>query len=251
MFKFIYEYVRLLAYKLDTSPRIKVLMVLFELAIAGIAFFLQEYSNSVYHSYFINAFWAILVLLILSHLLIAYFGYSDKINILVYDEKHGMLYDKTRKIPNVSLRRKTLKIIFSAFAKDSDYKNLVMDAGYACGKDFYYQFKTIETTGELTINKSDLLQKILEYDSSSGMGKYHLNSVSTDKKMEISINILNPFLDRINDNKSLCTFLIFYVKAIVEEIYINKTFKYEVKSITNTSEDDLHDLFLLKFIEKG
>lgn len=245
-------FIQKIAYKLDTSPRAKVIMLIFELSLGGLAFFVQVYPQNIYVEFGQYAFWGLLLIVIFLHVIIAYFGYAERLNILIYNEKKGLLYDKTRNIENVSLRRSTLAIIFSFFAKSKSYRQDVSEAGKECGKSFVNQFKSIETVSKENPKKSELLKDVLEYDSSSGMGKYTVESVETNSKgkLEIEIGILNPFVEKFDNSNKLCIFVISYLIAIVDEVHSPKKFRhYTHKNLHST--DDLGSLHILKLVEKS
>ncbi|WP_340818214.1 hypothetical protein [Methanolobus sp. WCC4] len=128
----------------------------------------------------------------------------------------GMLYDNTTNFRNIALRDETLNLILDKFSKEDAY-----DLGKEVGKNFCINFvKELHRKGtELSID--DKLKKWIEYDSSSGIGKFQIIEHS-NSPIHIKIKISSPFIGDCPISKepnSRCKFLLGYVEGLISQLY--------------------------------
>jgi len=223
------EKLRQLAFWIDTNSRVRNTLILLQFIIAilfatlRIQFFQQYYSV---------IFWAIAILIAptLCAYTISIFFYSKYgRNILIYDKKSGILFDKNSRFFNVALRCDTLSLILNAYPSSGteSKENFLKNIGEMVGRDFADKF-----TRTLKINQSDIktnkdtILNLFEYDSSSGMGKFSLKECENDPISLASIEVINPCTG--TDNRLLDNFIAGYLIGIFSNI--NKS-SYTLKEI--------------------
>lgn len=135
----------------------------------------------------------------------------------------GILFDSTTNFRNVALRDESLNIIIESLGdKDASF-----DVGRNVGENFFKFFddKLSFTGKEYSIRQK--LIKWLEYDSSSGMGKFDLINYSDDS---ILIVVTSPFIGRNclknceKRKKNGCCFLLGYAVGFSSKL-LNKNLK--------------------------
>jgi len=144
-----------------------------------------------------------------------------------------VLYDDATNFRNIALRDDTLNIILDNI--DSNKNNY--EVGKIAGEDFYRLFKKeLERKGN-DFSNNQIMKKWLEYDSSSGIGKFELIEYSYPP-IKIKIKITSPFTgsscpgkitnnrctDRCNNNR--CGFIIGYLEGFISKLF-SENFKYE------------------------
>jgi hypothetical protein len=127
----------------------------------------------------------------------------------------GVLTDLTTIFRNVSLRSKTLDIILGSMDTEKAY-----ETGKKVGRDFLSCFEDVlrrkeSNYGSLEID--DKLKKWLDYDSTSGIGKFEIHS---DTGFVPKLKITSPFWGNC-PNKPIpqCKFLMGYVDGFCSRLY--------------------------------
>ncbi|NAS88302.1 hypothetical protein C4E24_00950 [ANME-1 cluster archaeon AG-394-G21] len=128
----------------------------------------------------------------------------------------GVLYDTTTNFRNVSLRDKTLNIILDCIGDGGDGKK-THKIGKNVGEDFYSAFELELQRKGKNLNAEDQLKKWLEYDSSSGMGKFEV--LQTGFLTEIKV--ISPFMGTCPDQNPnpRCGFLLGYIEGFCSKLY--------------------------------
>lgn len=127
----------------------------------------------------------------------------------------GALYDKTTTFRNVSLRNETLKILLDGIATpDKSYK-----IGKQVGANFYRCYEELLLRKGKNYTIKDKLKNWLEYDSSSGMGKFEV----LPHKDFAKIKVTAPFMGTCpNKPNQQCRFLMGYIAGFSSELYGQK-----------------------------
>jgi hypothetical protein len=125
----------------------------------------------------------------------------------------GVLYDDKTRFRNVSLRDETLNIILDSTGdREKSY-----EIGKKVGENFYSAFELeLQREGQ-NLDAEDQLKKWLEYDSSSGMGKFEVLQTGLSTK----IKIISPFTGTCpnqNPNQGCC-FLMGYIEGFCSKLY--------------------------------
>jgi predicted hydrocarbon binding protein len=125
----------------------------------------------------------------------------------------GVLYDATTNFRNVSLRGETLNIILDSIGdSEKTYK-----IGKNAGENFYSAYELeLQRKGKI-LNAEDQLKKWVEYDSSSGMGKFEVLQTGFLTKLKIT----SPFTGTCPDQSSnpRCSFLLGYIEGFCSKLY--------------------------------
>jgi hypothetical protein len=92
--------------------------------------------------------------------------------------------------------------------------------GFEIGKDFIQEYRRSRIAVQtVSTDVKDLLNSTLEYDSSSGMGKFDLISSATNPlNFSVKINVTNPFVEERDPNK-LSPFLVGYLLGVCSAIF--------------------------------
>jgi hypothetical protein len=129
----------------------------------------------------------------------------------------GVLIDSTTLFRNVTLRDESLNIILEGL----ENKETSFNVGKNVGENFYKFFDKQLSLTDKEYSTREKLIKWLEYDSSSGMGKFSLNEYSD---VLISIKVSSPFMG-INcyknckrNNKNECIFLLGYIEGFISKL---------------------------------
>lgn len=137
-----------------------------------------------------------------------------------------VLYDDTTNFRNIALRDDTLNIILDNI--DSNKNNY--EVGKIAGEDFYRLFKKELERKENDFSNNQIMKKWLEYDSSSGIGKFELLEHSCPP-INIRIKLTFPFTgsscpgkitnnrytDRCTNNR--CGFIIGYLEGFISMLF--------------------------------
>jgi len=142
------------------------------------------------------------------------------------DPETGTLYDAKAGFANVSLRVDTLNDIFGWVLRiqrelgPGGPERLLYEAGHDVGRDFAGKLREhLKGKGGSPQDVRDpckFLKRVLEYDSSSGMGKFSLDNCSTQPTIDLRINVLNAFTGH---TLGACEFLRGYLVGLCEEIF--------------------------------
>ncbi|HEY9205135.1 MAG TPA: hypothetical protein VIO58_04365 [Candidatus Methanoperedens sp.] len=151
----------------------------------------------------------------------------------------GVLYDATTNFRNISLRDETLNIIFDNISNGGATYNI----GKKVGENFYDSFeRELERKG-LNLNIEDKLEKWLEYDSSSGIGKFehfrHSDSL-------VELKIISPFIGSCPNQKpnQRCCFLLGYIDGFSSKLYGQK-----LKSTCKHSSDPSYCILTINKVD--
>jgi len=180
----------------------------------------------VHQVFFESVFVLLAIILILWILLILFIRNSYSINALMVNPDTGVLYDKKIDLENVSLRKSAIKKILSGVLLESkDRAKVLRDIGYEIGESFAVDYEShLRKHRGKAIDKKKTLQEMLEYDSSSGMGKLELLKMPQVPSDFAEILIKNPFtsLER-NGQKNI--FLLGYIEGVLHGLFREHHFK--------------------------
>lgn len=218
-------------YAIDSSEKTNPILAAFQV-IAGVAGFLSNHYKDKSFPLFDN-YYLLYIFLIFQIAVLLFFimmiGISGRYRAikLRLRKNSGYLYDKVAGIRNVALRVNTLKIILNAI---TDHDKLY-DIGVAVGTDFYDDFDRSNKLADKNYNATEKIQKWLEYDSSSGMGKFELLASDT---MHLQIKISNPFTGDCHGNRTniRCSFLHGYMNGFLTRLY-GEGKKIDCEHLTN------------------
>ena len=138
----------------------------------------------------------------------------------------GVLYDTTTYFRNVSIRDETFNIILDGIG---DYEK-AYNIGKKAGEHFYSAFEGVLHRKGKNYAAEDQLEKWLEYDSSSGIGKFEVLQAGLSTKFKIT----SPFVGTC-PNQNLnprCGFLLGYIEGFCSKLY-EKEFNIECKHNAN------------------
>lgn len=204
-------------FKIDSSEKTKYFLAIFQALAGASAFYYSVYKDSQIDTakwlFSIYVFFQSVVFLFFIMLIVISGQYSAiKLSLR---RSTGELYDKKTNFTNVSLRDKTLHIIFDNIENEKAY-----EIGKEVGKDFYGAFNQVLTRkGE--IPPEDKLKKWLEYDSSSGLGRFKL----LENKFSIKLKVHSPFIGNCPSGPNQqCKFLLGYIDGFCSKLY-NINFK--------------------------
>ena len=141
----------------------------------------------------------------------------------------GVLYDDATNFRNIALRDDTLNIILDNI--DSNKNNY--EVGKIAGEDFYRLFKKELERKENDFSNKQIMKKWLEYDSSSGIGKFELLDCSYPG-INVRIKITSPFTGsscpgKITNNictDNNCGFIIGYLEGFISKLF-SENLKYQ------------------------
>jgi hypothetical protein len=127
----------------------------------------------------------------------------------------GALYDSTTRFINIALREESLNIIL----KKIDDSQKILDLGKEVGENFYKVFDKNLLISR-SYKKDEKLKKWLEYDSSSGMGKFDL--IEHSDAITI-IEVTSPLIENCPKNcctkpTNGCCFLKGYVEGVSSKL---------------------------------
>jgi len=138
----------------------------------------------------------------------------------------GTLYDAKAGFANVSLRVDTLNTIFAwVLRMQSELgpggpERLLYEAGCDVGHDFAHELREyLKGKGKSPRDVRDpskLLKRVLEYDSSSGMGRFTLDNCSTRPTIDLRIDVLSTFTGH---TLGACEFLKGYITGICKTVF--------------------------------
>ncbi len=234
---FLRDYSRIVGAWLDTSEQAKKFIFLFQLLIGATAFLYNAYPA--YSNKLKILFIALWLTTLLIFIILLIFSYGYEINMLVYRKDNGILYDKTLKIKNVALRRKTMQIILRSVMRENEDETrmVLLKTGEEVGRDFFRNFceqRQTKTTPDLC--EKELLKIIFKYDSSSGMGKFTLKTFDDRPTISANVEIKNPFTE-INGSHEMCSFLIGYLKGVFSSC-LSKEMEVDIEEpIVRVGED--------------
>jgi len=167
-----------------------------------------------YGNWFARAFIVSMVPVLLSSLMTLGFYRRSGLNVLHFDRETGFLYDEKTHFLNVALRRETMQRIIM-YCEEHSTKDDVKMLGYSIGKNFINRYR--ETPDRAMSNEEQVLKKVFEYDSSSGMGRFEvLKDLRGGRKREIDIEIWNPFVEE--EGEELSAFLQGYILGVCSEV---------------------------------
>jgi hypothetical protein len=155
-------------------------------------------------------------LLLISSVFSLLFYRRRGLNMLVYNKNNGLLYDQGLEIPNVALRKGTVEKLLGKIEAAAGEQAL-REIGVEIGKDFTRSFRDQRRIKRVRVESNEfLLNYMLEYDSSSGMGKYEIIRKSApEEKRWFDIKTTNPFTE-------LKPFLAGYLSGVVSEVFGNQ-----------------------------
>ena len=138
----------------------------------------------------------------------------------------GVLYDVTTYFRNVSIRDETFNIILDDIG---DYGK-AHKIGKKAGEKFYSAFEGVLHRKGKNYNAKDQLEKWLEYDSSSGIGKFEVLQAGPSIKFKIT----SPFVGTCPNQNSnpRCGFLLGYIEGFCSKLY-EKEFNIECEHNPN------------------
>lgn len=138
----------------------------------------------------------------------------------------GVLYDTTTFFRNVSIRDETFNIILDGIGDhEKAYK-----IGKKSGENFYSAYEGVLQRKGKEYNAKKQLEKWMEYDSSSGIGKFEI----LQDDLLIKFKITSPFVGTC-PNQSLnprCNFLLGYIEGFCSKLY-EKEFNIECEHNSN------------------
>ncbi|MGB2728877.1 MAG: hypothetical protein WBD09_10465 [Halobacteriota archaeon] len=201
--------------KIDSSEKANLFLAIFQiLAAASIGVYtIYEYSQTNIARLSVYTFWifqSMVLLYLLGMLLISEKYRAIKLRL---SRTTGVLYDITTNFRNVSLRDETLNIILDSIG-DSEK---TYEIGKKVGESFYSAYELeLQRKGKI-LNAEDQLKKWLEYDSSSGIGKFEALQTGFLTKIKIT----SPFIGTCpNQNPNpRCGFLLGYIEGFCLKLY--------------------------------
>lgn len=130
----------------------------------------------------------------------------------------GMLF--MGRIPNTSLRVKTIQVMLSSLASQcEDYETVLKKAGQRVGQSFGRDLLTELRSEGTSPTEKELLNFWRKYDSNAGLGKFNFESFDLETRTgEITIN--NSFL-AFNGNEMdnrLCAFTEGYIEGTLSQL---------------------------------
>lgn len=149
----------------------------------------------------------------------------------------GALYDSTTRFINVSIRGESLNTIFD----NVENGKKSFDIGKKVGENFSEHFnRDLLLSGRY--KKEEILKKWLEYDSSSGMGKFDLIEYS-DNITIIEVN--SPLIEYCPQNNRKLTNICCFLKGYVEGVS-SKLLGQNLNSICKPKNDPPRCMFILE-----
>ena len=222
-------------FKIDSYDKLNVVLGIFQI-IATISAILYSHfkDNKPDWSMLFLVIFIISQLTVLSFFILGFFisGKYHPIKLRL-NRNTCVLYDDATNFRNIALRDDTLNIILDNI--DSNKNNY--EVGKIAGEDFYRLFKKELEREENDFSNNQIIKKWLEYDSSSGIGKFELIEHSCPP-IKIKIKITSPFTgsscpgkntnnrytDRCTNNR--CGFIIGYLEGFISKLF-SENLKYE------------------------
>lgn len=209
-------------YRIYSSEKTNRVLALFQLLAIVSGFLYPTYKDSrpdiawwFFYSFF---FFQLIVFLFFIMLLIPGEYRAIKLRLNRYT---GVLYDSTTNFRNVSLRADTLNLILDYMGDGGSFAHggKTYNIGKIVGENFYNSFETeLLRQGQENYSIDDKLKKWLEYDSSSGMGKFELFQHS-DRFLKLKI--ISPFVGSCPNQKPNpgCYFLLGYIDGFCSMLF--------------------------------
>ena len=211
-------------YKIDSSEKTNYVLALFQLFATLAGFFYYYYKDSqigiaggflyafLFFQFMVFLFFAVMIII------------SGKYRTIKLHLRRntGELFDKTTGFTNVSLRSKTLDCIF----KNTDNEK-IRTVGKNAGEFFYDEFNKVLEEKGVSSKKKAKLKKWLEYDSSSGLGKFEIDEDRFTIRLIIKSNFLGDCPRSHNQNQNnqnnglnqKCNFLLGYIDGFCSKLY--------------------------------
>lgn len=231
-----------LLYKIDTSEKTNIVLTFFMFVATVSAFSYTYYKDSqiAIAGVFLYSF-SLSQFLVLLFFIIMLF-YSGKYRAIKFrlNKDTGVLYDRTTHFRNISLRDKTLNIIFDAI----DNSEKIYEIGKKAGEDFYNSFEDELQRKGKNYNIKDKLDKWLEYDSSSGLGKFEVQNY---EGLTLELKISSPFIGHCpgpNNPNPRCFFLMGYIDG-----FCTMLFEQNLKSKCEHSIDPSYCILKVEKVE--
>jgi len=185
-------------------------------------------------------FWVFMGTVLSSAVLTMCFYRRYDLNILYLRKESGNLYDKTLQISNVALRRWTANTILETM-EGKTCPDDVHNLGVVTGKNFVETYCNVLRNKNKDIKTCEaLLRHILQYDSSSGMGKFEIVTCQLNGgKRWVEMVIKNPFAESPTDK--LSPFIAGYLVGICNEV-CNASFNCSVRSKYTEGQHDVYTL---------
>jgi predicted hydrocarbon binding protein len=143
--------------------------------------------------------------------------------------ENGILFDTKARFRNVSLRVKTIQLIMTRLSNSRNSKAVekaLYDTGYEVGTDFYNRLVDHLKQSQKSFDALEPENKMkiwLDYDSSSGMGKFSVGEITRDPKLQFEIKVVNAFTRPENETPKekydLCEFLSGYIAGICTNLF--------------------------------
>ncbi len=178
------------------------------------------------------------------------------LNVLTYEKATGVLFDRWLNIENVAFRRDTLHAILEEFVagKIADREAHLKDTARKIGISFVEAYKSHQrkwppkwlwrTRHSTADVQRRILNELLDYDSSSGLGKFTLREFTGNPQEFASIDILNPF-SSLPSNRALEGFILGYLEGVFGTIF-ERDFTAVVTTRRNEAEGPLIRINLLE-----
>jgi len=182
-----------IVYSIDASEKTKYFLGASQVLIVLFAFLYTRNTYPKFAAYGFFVSWTFVLSFFI--LMVAISGKYKAIRLRL-NKDTGVLFDKRLQSRNVSLRADTLSIILDSIGPDK-----LCDVGEKVGQNFYDSFIKCEREikGDLKMDTDKLLERWMEYDSSSGMGLFRL----IKKGMKCKIVITTPFTGQVVVIKSV------------------------------------------------
>lgn len=212
------SYLTNLFIQIDTSEKTDFVIGFFQAIIGVSVIFYTCYKDS--QIYVANVFLfisvVVYILIILYYVIMVFYSRTYRAIKLRLNRNTGVLSDRTTNFRNISLRHNTLKIIL----KGMEDSNKTYEVGKEAGKDFYKSFDEELQRKEKNYSIEDKLKKWLEYDSSSGLGKFEASTYN--KSFTLELKISSPFAGHCpgphNPNPGCC-FLMGYIDGFCSMLF--------------------------------
>jgi hypothetical protein len=198
---------------LELSEKARGLNALLQLVAAASATLYVIYPK--YNDRFASIFIVSMTLSLAISLIVFLFYRRTGLNVLRFQRSTGILFDEKTGIPNVALRRETMQNIVKHCEEHGSREKLEA-LGLVIGKNFIECYREKNLLGKTTSSGEEVLRKVCEYDSSSGMGKFEVVRFSQGRRREIEIAVWNPFVE--SDGDELSPFLQGYLLGVCSEI---------------------------------
>ena len=204
-------------YKIDTSEKTNIILTIFQIVATVSAFLYQYYIDiriATAEVFFYSFSLSQSLVLLFFFIMLIYSGKYRAIKLRL-NKNTRVLYDRTTNFRNISLRAKTLNIIFDTI----DNSEISYEIGKKAGEDFYNSFEDELQRKGKNYNIEDKLDKWLEYDSSSGMGKFEVHNY---EGLPLKLKISSPFIGHCpgpNSPNPRCFFLMGYIDGFCSMLF--------------------------------